>query len=70
MNYKKSEIKEMSNEKLLSTFYSLGVEETKEINFGRGSITNKTLKARTWILEELSKRIDIDINIVEKDINI
>lgn len=70
MNYKKSEIVAMKNEEVLSLFYKIGAEEVKEINFKNGAITNKTLKLKQWVLEELEKRFDVDRNRIKKEINI
>jgi len=65
--YKKSDIVSMTNEEILGMFYKLGAEEVKEVNFKSGRITNKTLRLKRWILEELENRFNVDKTIAEKE---
>lgn len=69
MDYRKLEIKEMSNEKILSVYYELGSQEAKDVNFGRGALTNKTVKLKSWILDELERRFNVDRNEIERNIS-
>ena len=68
MDYRRFEIKEMSNEKVLSVYYELGAQEVKDVSFGRGAITNKTLKLKTWVLDELGKRFNVNRDEIERNI--
>lgn len=58
-DFKKKDIAEFNNEELLNAFYWLGVKTTKQSNSTRG-ISKATIKQEQWIVEELSKRFNLD----------
>lgn len=65
---KKSEVKEMSNEKLMVEFYWVTVRGTKEEN-SRNGRTKQTVKDETLILTEMIKRFDLDEKELHKGMN-
>ncbi len=66
MNLK--EIKALSDVKLLSSFYWIGVRTTKEVNSKRG-LTNQTSKEEQWLIEVVANRFGVTAEALREEMN-
>ncbi len=66
---KQADIKAMSNEKLIETFYRTTINSCHETNSIRG-LTKKTIQREKWIIEEMCKRFNMDLEILRKEMHL
>jgi hypothetical protein len=59
---KLKEVQEMNKQELLEAFYWVTVRATNETNFKRNGMTKQTEKEEKWILAELEKRFEINLD--------
>jgi len=59
--YKRNEVKEMSDTKLMLAYHRISVEMVKDEMDGRG-VKQKTLKSLGYIVSELVGRFDLNEN--------
>lgn len=64
----KTEINQLSDEKLICEFYWTAVKTTNEANSRRG-LTKATAKKEEWLVEAVAKRFGLDVEILKKEIN-
>ena len=65
---KKSEIVALSNEKLVTELLWNTIRGTKEVNSMRG-LTKQTYKESQWLLEETSKRFDLNLEEIQEEMS-
>lgn len=63
--WKKKEIQEMNASELISAFHWNVVRATNETNSRRG-VTQKTIKEEKYILDEMIKRFNLDVEILKE----
>lgn len=65
---KKSEIVSMTNEELVAEMLWCTIRSTKEINSMRG-LTKQTIKEEQWLLGEVAKRFNLDLEVIQEKMN-
>ncbi|WP_242278561.1 hypothetical protein [Bacillus cereus group sp. BfR-BA-01313] len=68
MNLTKKAIKEMTNEELVSSLLWNTVRSTNELNT-RGSVTQQTRKEERYLMEEVSNRFNLDLDVLIAKMN-
>lgn len=63
--WKKKEIQEMNDSELISAFHWNVVRVTNETNSMRG-VTQKSLKEEKYILDEMIKRFNLDVEVLKE----
>jgi hypothetical protein len=54
------DIQALDDASLLTAFYWVGIQTTKETNSPRG-LTKRTFQEEQWIIKEVEKRFNVDI---------
>ncbi|HDR8302798.1 TPA: hypothetical protein QC153_002158 [Bacillus cereus] len=68
MNLTKKAIKEMTNEELMSSLLWNTVRSTNELNT-RGGVTQQTRKEERYLMEEVSNRFNLDLDVLIAKMN-